>query len=143
MIEERKTIGLFGERGWLKNITVSKTNLMDQDDEAIKDYDPFMINRALGHFPDCIADAHMMNCLYHLDKDLQYEYLLHAIKPQARYSEAWGKNVKPSKELLMVAEYYECNIQHAEAYMRRLTEEQLTYIENVQGGRLKKKRGKK
>ena len=46
------------------------------DDIDLKDYVPFVINRALSYHMDCILYANEINMNSYIDKDMQYHYLL-------------------------------------------------------------------
>ena len=96
------------------------------DDLAEKDYVPYIVNRALSYFPDTILHAQEMNVSAHIDKKLQYEYLLHSIRSKKRFSK-WAKK-EQSETIELLVEYYKCNYRQAEEYSKILTPEQIDLI---------------
>ena len=72
--------------------------------EGDKDYEPFIVNKAMSYFPDTIFDAQMMN-VYGLSKQMQFDYYRLAVKKKKRYSK-WGKKTQ-SDFIQAVAETFE------------------------------------
>lgn len=72
------------------SILQSKKNVFE-DDPDHKDYNPFIVNRALSFHSDCIPYVEEMNRLHFLDKDMQYQYLIHSIRPMKRKFPPWQK----------------------------------------------------
>ena len=56
-----------------------------------KDYNPFIVNRALSYHNDCIPYVAELNRLNHLDNDMQYQYLLNSIRSMKRPFRKWQK----------------------------------------------------
>lgn len=77
---------------FLKTITQTKENLMDQSDLNERDYEPFLVNRGLSYYPDTIFYAQQATEYSHLDKRLQYDYLFYAIPQKKRFA-AWPKKI--------------------------------------------------
>ena len=73
-------------KDWLNSINFSKTNLMDEDPDAKKDYAPFVINRCLSGHLDCILYTNEMNKNHFLDKDMQYTFYLNTLRKKKRFS---------------------------------------------------------
>ena len=46
------------------------------DEIDLKDYTPFVVNRALSYHLDCVLYVNELNRLPGIDKDMQYSYLL-------------------------------------------------------------------
>lgn len=74
---------------WSKSITQTKEYLMDQDNE--KQYNPFIVNKALSMGKETIIFANEMNSRSHLDRKLQYDFLINII----RASKKFNKYMKP------------------------------------------------
>lgn len=114
---------------YINAITFTKKSLVDgteNDDLAEKSYVPFVTNRALSYFPDCIMYANEMNMNHHLDNKLQFHYLLNSIRPKKRFSK-WSKRAT-DEDLDVVMAHYKCNIHRAQEYVKILTEDQLKQI---------------
>jgi len=56
------------------------------DDLTEKDYNPFLVNRALSQHRDCLAFANEMNSRHYLEKKLQFDYLLNTVRSMKRQS---------------------------------------------------------
>lgn len=116
---------------YVNAINYTKKDLMHNtaNDELAEDgYQPFLVNRALSYFPDTIMFANEMNCSSHLDKALQFDFLINSIRPKKRFSK-WHKKVD-SDDLSAIQQYYGCNYTKAEQALRVLTVEQLRCIKN-------------
>ena len=57
----------------IPSILQTKKNVL-QDELDVKDYTPFVVNRALSYHMDCILYANEMNLYPEMDKDLQYQF---------------------------------------------------------------------
>jgi hypothetical protein len=88
---------------YLNSINYSKENIM-VDDIAEKAYNPFMTNRSLSYFQDTVFFANEMNQYHHLDKKLQFSFLINIIRKRKRFS----KWIKPEldSDVDVVKEYY-------------------------------------
>lgn len=114
---------------YVNSITLGKNNMMrdtENDVLAEKEYNPWIVNKALSYFPDTVLMANDMNMYHGLDKRPQYEYLLNMIRRNKR----WAKWVKDegSEDLDLVIKAYNCNPTVAREYLKLLTREQLDAI---------------
>lgn len=130
---------------FLKSINIDKNNVMADEFDgptAEKDYNPFIINRCMSAYPDTILLAQEMNMRAGLDKRLQYEYYLKAVRARKRFS-PWLRAEK-IEDLDAVKEYFGYSNVKAKEALRVLTEDQLSYIKGklFKGGLTKTKRGK-
>lgn len=112
---------------WLNSINQKKNNLLLDNPDNIKDYVPYVINRLMSAHLDTILYANEMNLHWHLDKDVQYHFYLHSIKPKKRYSD-WSRK-KEIQDLENVKQYYGYNTDKAREALKILTRCQLDYIE--------------
>jgi hypothetical protein len=113
---------------------MTKTNIM-VDDIAEKQYVPFMINRGLSYFPDTVGFANEMNQNHHLDKRLQFDYLINSISRKRRFGK-WLKATE-SEDLLIVKEHYGYSNEKARSALTILSSEQLNELKQrlFKGGR--------
>jgi hypothetical protein len=88
---------------YLNSINYTKEDIM-MDDIAEKAYNPFMTNRSLSYFQDTVFFANEMNRYHHLDKKLQFSFLINIIRKRKRFS----KWIKPEldSDVDVVKEYY-------------------------------------
>ena len=123
-------------KDYLKAINQSKEKLMDGDDEEWeKKYPPFIVNKCLSPFPDTIQLVNEMNQLPHLDKKLQFDFLINSLRPRKRYS-TWMK-AKKLDNLEYVKEYYGYSNEKAKTALEILNDEQISAIKKKlnKGGR--------
>ena len=123
-------------KDYLKAINQSKEKLMDGDDEEWeKKYPPFIVNKCLSPFPDTIQLVNEMNQLPHLDKKLQFDFLINSLRPRKRYS-PWMK-AKKLDNLEYVKEYYGYSNDKAKTALEILNDEQISAIKKKlnKGGR--------
>ena len=116
-------------KDYLNAINHEKTNLLDTDDEMWeKKYPPFIINKCLAPFPDTIFLVNEMNMHHHLDKKLQFDFLLNSLRTRKRFT-PWLKASK-QKNLEYVKEYYGYNNEKAKSALKILNDEQIKTIKD-------------
>ena len=111
---------------WLNSINFTKTNLTDEDPDAIKDYAPFVVNRCLSGHLDCILFANEMNKYHFLNKDMQYTFYLNTLRKKKRFS-PWLRKDK-IEDLETVKKYYGYSNEKAYQVLKILSNEQIDYI---------------
>jgi hypothetical protein len=96
------------------------------DEWSEKQYNPYLINRALSFGHDTIIPANEMNCRAHLDKRLQNTFLINIVQPRKRYN----KWLKPEKleNLELVQQYYGYSIKKARHVLALLNDSQIKTI---------------
>lgn len=123
---------------YVSSITHKKDNMMrdtENDELAEKGYEPFVTNRALSYYMDTLAHANEMNRYGHLDKRLQYEFLLNSVRPRKRFSK-WVKPEKVAK-VEIVQNYFNYSKRQAEAVVDLLSDDDFEQIKKntFKGGR--------
>ena len=114
---------------YLNAINYEKKNLMDTDDEMWeKKYPPYVVNRCLAPFTDTIMLVNEMNKLHHLDKKLQFDFLLNSIRTRKRFA-PWLKEEKIDN-LECVKEYYGYSNEKAKSALNLLNDEQIKTIKD-------------
>ena len=108
------------------SILQTKKNVI-RDDIDLKDYKPFMVNRALSYHMDCVLYVNEMNINNSLDVDIQYQYLLNSIRPMKRKFQAWQKS-EVDKDIECVKQYFGFSNEKAKEALRILTDEQVAEI---------------
>lgn len=71
----------------------------------LKEYQPFIVNRALSQHRDLIHLANEMNILYNIDKDMHYAFLYFGVPKRRRYGK-WAKNEDDKAKIAVIQEYY-------------------------------------
>ena len=122
---------------YVNAISYSKKDLFNDDDGVLaqRDYIPFIVNRALSYHCDAILYANEMNQCPHVEKHLQFAFLLNTIRKARRFSK-WAKR-DDSDDVNIVSEYYQCSLQKAKQVIDVLKPEQLAMIRTkvIQGVR--------
>ena len=114
-------------KDYLNAINVSKESLLDSEDEMWeKKYAPFIVNKCVAPFPDTILLVNEVNQYHHLDKKLQFDFLLNSLRTRKRYT-PWLK-AKKLKNLEYVKEYYGYSNEKAKSALDILTDEQISAI---------------
>ena len=113
-------------KDWLNSINDTKKNLIEEDPSLISEYPPYIINRCLSGHLDCILFSNEMNKYPHLDKDMQYSFLINTLRKKKRYSPWLRKdNVK---DLECVKKYYGYSNEKASQALKILRTDQLNWI---------------
>ena len=123
-------------KDYLNAINHEKKNLMDTDDEMWeRKYPAFIVNKCIAPFPDTIHLVNEMNLHNHLDKKLQFDFLLNSIRTRKRFT-PWMKASK-QKNLEYVKEYYGYNNEKARSALKILSDVQIKAIKDSldKGGR--------
>ena len=114
---------------YLNAINHTKERLLDsEDDEWEKKYPPFIVNKCVYPFQDTIMLVNEINQLPHLDKKLQFDFLINSIRSRKRYT-PWLKANK-IEDLEYVKEYYGYSNEKAKVALDVLSDEQIKTIKN-------------
>jgi hypothetical protein len=112
---------------YLNAINYTKEKLMDADDEMWeKKYPSFIVNKALSAFEECILLVNELNIKPHIDKKLQFSFLINSVRIKKRFS-PWLRKSKIN-DLDICKEYYGYNNEKAKEALRILTKQQLQII---------------
>jgi hypothetical protein len=106
-------------------IHYSKENLI-VDDWSKKQYNPFIVNKGLSYGQDTIIPANEMNSRPHLDKILQFSFLINIVRPKKRFNK-WLKAEK-IEALEVIREYYGYSKEKARQILPLLCEEKIEII---------------
>ena len=114
-------------KDYLNAVNHTKENLLDtEDEEWERKYPPFIVNKCVAPFPDTVMLVNEINQLPHLDKKLQFDFLINSLRPRKRYT-PWLKAMK-LENLEYVKEYYGYNNEKAKSALDILTDEQISAI---------------
>ena len=116
-------------KDYLNAINHTKEKLLDSEDEMWeKKYAPFIVNKCIAPFPDTIMLVNEINQRHHLDKKLQFDFLLNSLRTRKRYT-PWAKANK-SKNLDIIKEYYGYSNEKAKSALDILNDEQIETIKD-------------
>ena len=114
-------------KDYLNAINHTKERLMDtEDEEWEKKYPPFIVNKCLAPFQDTILLVNEINQYPHLDKKLQFDFLINSIRPRKRFT-PWVKANKLD-DLEYVKEFYGYNNEKAKVALTILNDDQIATI---------------
>jgi len=121
---------------YVNAINDTKKDLM-VDEVTEKAYIPFMINRSLSYFSDTVLAANEMNRNHHLDKKLQFSFLINIVRKRKRFSK-WDKP-ELVNDVEVVKEYYGYSNEKARQVLPLLTSDQILNLREkvTKGGRRK------
>ena len=114
-------------KDYLKAVNQTKEHLLDSEDqEWERKYPPFIVNKCVAPFPDTVMLVNEINQLPHVDKKLQFDFLLNSLRPRKRFT-PWLK-AKKLDNLEYVKEYYGYSNEKAKTALDILTDEQISDI---------------
>lgn len=110
---------------FINAINHSKEDLI-VDDWSEKQYIPYLVNRGLSFGSDTVIPANEMNSRPHLDKKLQFHFLINTVRPRKRYNK-WVKAEKV-EAIELIKTYYGYSTEKARQALSILTSEQIEHI---------------
>ena len=96
----------------IPSILQTKKHILDNE----KDYNAFVVNKALSFHYDCILQSNQMNLYPNLPGTLQYHYLLNTIRGYKRPFRPWQKR-ETIENLEAVKEYFNYSNEKAKEVM--------------------------
>ena len=110
---------------FINSINYTKENLI-VDEWSEKQYSPYIVNKGLSFSHDTVIPANEMNSRPHLDKTLQYSFLINIVRPRKRFN----KWIKPEmiESLETVKEYYGYNTEKARQVLSIHSSEQINTL---------------
>lgn len=129
---------------WLTNVQTTGGDIMGEDPEAIKSYEPFMVSRGCAQSLDCVLFANELNRNQVTRPEFHYGFLLHSITKKKRYSK-WTKKGGDPEDLGLIQQVYQVSKERALEYLEMLSPEEIEQIKaHVDpGGRKTAARNKK
>lgn len=109
----------------INNLTASKEYIYTKELE--KDIVPFMINRAMANFYDCVFYANELNKCKNLTKKQVYDFYHFGIQPKKKRFAKWG-SPKKDETVMLITEYYKCNVKVAEQYLKFMSDADIASI---------------
>ena len=123
-------------KDYLNAIIHTKEPLMDTEDEQWeKKYPSYIVNKCVAPFQDTIMLVNEINQFHHLDKKLQFDFLINSLRPRKRYT-PWVKAMK-LENLEYVKEFYGYDNEKAKVALDILNDKQISAIKQKmnKGGR--------
>ena len=119
---------------YLNTINDTKQDIMESEEDE-RSYVPFVINRSLSYFADTVGMANVVNQHHHLDKKLQYHFLINIIRKRKRFSKWINPDLVSDMEV--VKQYYGYSNDKARQVFPLLSPEQIEELRKKvsKGGR--------
>jgi hypothetical protein len=118
------------------SINFSKENLI-VDEATEKEYNPFIVNRAMGFSADTVIPANEMNSRPHIDNKMQYDFLCAVVRKSKRYNK-WLKSEEENLEAIQ--KYFGYSFNKAKEALRILNNDDIEKIKlkliSSKGGKL-------
>ena len=77
---------------FVEAVSFTKEDIIRDGDAEERDYNAFIVNKALSFFPDSVFDSQEMNREYMLDPIMQFDYLRLSLRKRKRFSK-WFKKI--------------------------------------------------
>ena len=118
------------------SINTTKENLI-VDETTEKQYNPFIVNRAMGFGKDTVIAANEMNARPHVDNKLQYDFLKDVVRPTKRYNK-WLKSEEENIETIQ--KFFGYSFMKAKETLKLLSNTQIesikVYLNSSKGGKV-------
>lgn len=108
------------------SINFTKENLI-VDEATEKEYNPFIVNRAMGFAADTVIPANEMNARPHIDNKMQYDFLCGVVRKSKRYTK-WMKSEE--ENLDAIQKYFGYSFNKAKEALRILSAEDIERIKD-------------
>lgn len=120
----------------VKSVWNTKEYLIDNRELFLKEYSPFIVNRALSNSEIGVFFANEMN-RYSIDSDIQYDFYFYGIPKQRSYLK-WSK--KGSGEFVesdveLIQELYDLSYVRAVEYLSLINTTDLDSLRKLKGGK--------
>ncbi len=112
----------------IKNINVTKDTDRDTRESMLDLYDPFVVNKSFSLHLDTILYCNEMNIHNHIDKKMQYDYYMNAIRKRNRWAK-WPKKSNENTEIIKcIMQEFNMNYKNALNIYKIMTSEELGEI---------------
>jgi hypothetical protein len=124
----KEKIGLFDI---INNIYEKKGGFLPPSD--LKDYQPYIVNKALSQQRELIHLANEMNILNNIDKEMHYAFLYYGVPKKRRYGK-WSKNEDDKESISVIQEYYGYSYRRAKEVLPLLANKITELKRNLEKG---------
>ena len=124
-VEEKLKVPAISPFDFINAINYSKENLI-VDEWSEKQYVPYIVNKGLSYGADTVIQANEMNSRPHLEKSLQFQFLINNIRPRKRYNK-WIKAEKIDS-IEVIKTYYGYSIEKARQVLPLLDQSKIDLL---------------
>ncbi len=112
---------------FLNAINYKKNNIIRDDPQSVKEYEPYRINKFLSQNVDSILYVNEMNSRPHCDVELQFDYFINSLRERKRRAHKWLVS-ESFNDIEVVKEYYGYSDAKAKIALSLLNDDELVYI---------------
>ena len=112
---------------FLNAINYKKNNIIRDDPQSVKEYEPYRINKFLSQNVDSILYVNEMNSRPHCDVELQFDYFINSLRERKRKAHKWLVS-ESFNDIEVVKEYYGYSDAKAKIALSLLNDDELVYI---------------
>ena len=112
---------------FLNAINYKKNNIIRDDPQSVKEYEPYRINKFLSQNVDSILYVNEMNSRPHCDVELQFDYFINSLRERKRKAHKWLVS-ESFNDIEVVKEYYGYSNAKAKIALSLLNDDELVYI---------------
>jgi hypothetical protein len=98
-----------------------------EDEHSLKDYNPYLVNKAMSNYADTVMQSNQMNMGFHLHKKSQYDYLINSVRAMKRPYAQWFKAQKQN-DLEAVKLFFGYSTRRAREAIKLLNSDQIDII---------------
>jgi len=107
-----------------------KKQYYGSNNEVMKEYNAWSINRGMSLFPETIFYSNDMNISQNLTEKMQYDYYYYSVRQGKRFSK-WPKKLDKSDDFTLIKQFYKYNDQRALEALRILTKKDIETIRTM------------
>lgn len=115
---------------FVESVTYTKKDLIEEG-RPEKDYNPWLVNKALSYHPDTILYANECNLYHGLDLKLQYDYLRHSVR-QSRRRAKWHRSEEDTETLDLISWWYKVSRDKAREILPLIDSRHVSEIKSIQ-----------
>ena len=112
---------------FLNVINYKKNDIIRDDPQSVKEYEPYRINKFLSQNVDSILYVNEMNSRPHCDVELQFDYFINSLRERKRKAHKWLVS-ESFDDIEVVKEYYGYSTSKAKVALSILNDDDLQYI---------------
>ena len=112
---------------FLNVINYKKNDIIRDDPQSVKEYEPYRINKFLSQNVDSILYVNEMNSRPHCDVELQFDYFINSLRERKRKAHKWLVS-ESFDDIEVVKEYYGYSDAKAKIALSLLNDDELVYI---------------
>lgn len=112
---------------FVKSITETKEDIFQGNE---KEYNPFIINKALSFNVDCVFLVRELSKYPDIPKDVQYKYLLNSVEKKKRYGR-WVKKDNLPDEIELIKEAFGYSDDKALSVLPLFNDKQLLELKGI------------